>query len=410
MSATTTERFGIYLVGGRGSIGVAVMAGHAILCEGAVEVSGMVTGCSPFDRLPFAAWDRWVFGGCDIVAAPLLEVFENHLRARIMPTADRPCARRALAALDDRIEDVGALESEIVAGRGSPRAMVDALRQRLAAFKSRHRVDKVIVLNVASTEPLHPLQGRLQAARDWPELESLQAGIDGPLPWGVCYATAALLEGCAYLNFTPNLGTDLPALDDLAVRRGLPHAGKDGKTGETLLKSVLAPMFKERDLRVHAWQGYNMLGNNDGRSLSDPRAKAAKIASKDRQLRDILTNSKDLHTGVGIDYVPSLGDWKTAWDFIHFEGFLGAMMSLHLTWSGCDTALATPLVLDLVRFVELAWRSGESGHLSHLDAFFKSPTKARDHDFRRQMDRLRRYCSSWSGREVEVEASVSLEG
>jgi myo-inositol-1-phosphate synthase len=273
----------------------------------------------------------------------------------------------------------------------SPSVLLGGLRSAIANFKEALGHARVIVVNVGSTEKMSPLAGRLASCTKWEELDGLIQKADGQLPWGVLYACAALLEDCAYVNFTPNIGSELPALIDLAIRRRLPHAGKDGKTGETLLKAALAPMFEARALRVRAWTGYNILGNSDGQSLEDPAACHSKINSKDQQLRGILHDAPDLCTKVGIDYVPSLGDWKTAWDFVHFEGILGIKMSLHLLWQGADTVLAAPVLLDLIRLTELAWRQGEAGVLRHLDAFFKSPTQCTNHDFWFQMAELRRH-------------------
>jgi myo-inositol-1-phosphate synthase len=133
-----------------------------------------------------------------------------------------------------------------------------------------------------------------------------------------------------------------------------------------------------------------MLGNRDGENLADPLHKEAKLRSKDDALRSLL-GDPEVHTKVGIDYVPSLRDWKTAFDYIHFEGFLGAQMSLQFTWQGSDSALAAPLVIDLARLAELALRAGESGELQHTAAFFKSPIGGGTHDFHAQFERLLDY-------------------
>jgi myo-inositol-1-phosphate synthase len=186
----------------------------------------------------------------------------------------------------------------------------------------------------------------------------------------------------AYINFTPSLGASPAAIQDLAKLRGTCTAGQDGKTGETLLKSVLAPMFAARNLEVLSWVGHNIFGNLDGLVLDDPANKATKVKSKDQLVKSIL--GYDPQTLVSIEYIRSLGDWKTAWDHIHFKGFLGTPMTLQLTWQGCDSLLAAPLVLDLVRFVELSWRKKEIGVLSHLGSFFKSPLGLKEHDFSRQ--------------------------
>jgi myo-inositol-1-phosphate synthase len=168
-------------------------------------------------------------------------------------------------------------------------------------------------------------------------------------------------------------------------RRGC-HAGRDGKTGETLMKSVLAPMFAARNLEVMSWVGHNIFGNLDGLVLDDPVNKAAKVKGKDQIVRQIL--GYDPQSLVSIEYIRSLGDWKTAWDHIHFRGFLDTPMTLQFTWQGCDSLLAAPLVLDLVRFVELSHRHRETGVLTHLGSFFKQPMGLDDHDFFRQFSLL----------------------
>ena len=165
--------------------------------------------------------------------------------------------------------------------------------------------------------------------------------------------------------------------------------GADGKTGETLVKSSLAPMFKYRNLNVLSWQGYNILGDRDGVVLANAENKQAKVESKDGLLSKIL--GYPLHTHVGIDYVPSLNDLKTAWDFIHFQGFLGYKMSMQFTWQGCDAILAAPIVIDMVRLADLAQRRGETGPMRHLSCFFKSPIDVDQHDLHLQWHLLTDY-------------------
>ena len=145
-------------------------------------------------------------------------------------------------------------------------------------------------------------------------------------------------------------------------------------------------MFAARNLEVLSWVGHNIFGNLDGQVLDDPANKAAKIKSKDQLLRQILGYKPQ--TLVSIEYIRSLGDWKTAWDHIHFRGFLGTPMILQFTWQGCDSLLAAPLVLDLVRFAELSHRRGEVGVLGHLGSFFKSPLGVAEQRFSRQFSLL----------------------
>jgi myo-inositol-1-phosphate synthase len=184
----------------------------------------------------------------------------------------------------------------------------------------------------------------------------------------------------------------MPALVELANRRRVPIAGRDGKTGETLVKTVLAPMFARRNLRLLSWVGHNILGNLDGRVLSDPRNKESKVRSKDQVIGEIVGYPLQTHTS--IEYIESLDDWKTAWDHVHFQGFLGVRMSLQFTWQGCDSALAAPLVIDLARLALLAQRRDETGVLKHLACFFKSPMGVAEHDFFRQFGLLEDYVKS----------------
>jgi myo-inositol-1-phosphate synthase len=215
------------------------------------------------------------------------------------------------------------------------------------------------------------------------------ASKDCPLPASTLYAVAALELGMPYINFTPSLGATPAGIDDLARHHKTCHTGRDAKTGETLLKSVLAPMFAARNLEVMSWVGHNIFGNLDGRVLNDPTNKASKVKSKDHLLQEILGYPPQ--TLVSIEHVASMGDWKTAWDHVHFRGFLATPMTLQFTWQGCDSLLAAPLVLDLVRLVLVAVERGETGALASLAAFFKSPLGVTSHSFSDQMDDLRRW-------------------
>ena len=158
------------------------------------------------------------------------------------------------------------------------------------------------------------------------------------------------------------------------------HMGHDGKTGETLLKSVLAPMFAARNLQVMSWVGHNIFGNMDGKVLDDPANKRTKVTSKDRLLRQILGYKPQ--TLVSIEYIESLGDWKTAWDHIHFRGFLGTPMIMQFTWQGCDSLLAAPLVIDLVRLTELRTSQGRAGALDVPGQLLQKPAGRRRARFR----------------------------
>lgn len=391
---STEETLGVWLVGARGSVATMTMVCASLLARGTIEPVGLLTESAPYSTQPFAPFASLRFGGCDIRAVSLAQNVDGFVADRLLSHDQHFDALAAVSAIEPALvavpeflgcDSVQALNALPVA------TIVDGIRAALAAFKTSFKPARTIVVNVASTEEFSALDREIVAFESWDQLETLLRTVPAGLSWSVLYACAALLEGCAYINFTPSPGTEIAALDDLALRMHVPHAGKDGKTGETLIKTALAPVFEARALRVSSWVGYNILGNSDGENLSNPAVREAKLRSKDQQLRSILANSPNLTTKVGIDYVPSLGDWKTAWDFVHFEGILGAKMSLQILWQGADTILAAPLLLDLVRLVDLSWRRGGEGALRHLGAFFKTPLGGGPHNFWVQLKILRAY-------------------
>ncbi|MEW6582529.1 MAG: inositol-3-phosphate synthase [Actinomycetota bacterium] len=375
-----TAPLGVWLLGARGAVATTTLVGAAAARRGLTGTTGMVTEREPVASAPTCPVASMVFGGHDVRDTPLREA------ALALTGGAGPLDPGLVRAVEGDLADAeGHLRPAPPAG-GSARAFVQAVQRDLEAFAEATGARRTVVVNVASTEPppaAHP------AHDDLPALEALIDRGSGPgpaLPASLLYAYAAIDAGLPYVNFTPSVGASVPALEELARERRVPHAGRDGKTGETLLKSALAPMFASRNLRVRSWSGVNMLGNGDGRTLSDPAAAASKTQGKARVVPDIL--GYEPHTLVRIDYVPSLGDWKTAWDLIQFEGFLGTPMSLQLTWQGSDSALAAPLVLDLVRLVDLAAERGEAGALGHLAFFFKAPLGSDTHDLAAQYAQL----------------------
>ena len=151
-------------------------------------------------------------------------------------------------------------------------------------------------------------------------------------------------------------------------------------------------MFAARNLKVMSWVGHNIFGNRDGLVLDDPANKSSKVETKDRVLNEILGYRPS--SVVTIEYLPDMGDWKTAWDHIHFQGFLGTKMALQFTWQGCDSLLAAPLAIDLARLADLEKRRGGSGLMRHLACFFKSPEGHAEHDFFKQFTFLTDYLAS----------------
>ncbi len=251
-------------------------------------------------------------------------------------------------------------------------------RATCAIFSKQTGVDRVVVVNVASTEPR---QRHVELPERWDDLSKrIDDSIVRLTSRQLAVRDRRARSGHAVHQFhAVARRRRRAAIQELAVQRKTCHAGQDGKTGETLLKSVLAPMFAARNLEVLSWVGHNIFGNLDGLVLDDPANKAAKIKSKDQLVGNIL--GYDPQTLVSIEYIRSLGDWKTAWDHIHFRGFLGTPMTLQFIWQGCDSLLAAPLVLDLVRFVELSHRRGEVGVLEPSGQFFQAAAGSRETRF-----------------------------
>jgi myo-inositol-1-phosphate synthase len=397
------RRIGIWLLGARGGVASTVCVGLAALRKGLVRNQGLVSDLPAFSRLDLAAWDEFVVGGHEIRGVRLFdEAMKMAEVSRAIDATLIQACREDLDRIDQEIRpgtilNVGSAierlaDEEVRSLQETPRAAIERLKRDVGDFATRQRLDRLVVVNLTSTEP--PVDASDLPAK-WRELNKL---LDDParsrLAASSLYAIAALDLGHAFVNFTPSLGSAPAAIRDLALERGTCHMGHDGKTGETLMKSTLAPMFAHRHLEVMSWVGHNIFGNMDGLILDDPANKKTKVTSKDRLLHQILGYSPQ--TLVSIEYIKSLGDWKTAWDHIHFKGFLGTPMTLQFIWQGCDSLLAAPLVLDLVRFTERAARNGEKGLLTFLASFFKSPLGVDDHDFCRQFQMLEAWAAKQS--------------
>jgi myo-inositol-1-phosphate synthase len=391
----------LWLVGAFGSVGSTVALGLAALARKITPATGLVTTLPVCDDLDLDQPADFVIGGHDIRKGDFREsVLGLNERSGVFTARQIETCSPDLLAWSANIRPGTVIRSndtiraladlpEVQKVR-SPREAIERIQADLRAFQTKHKLDQVVVINVASTEPPFELTDEHR------RLETLEAALDRAtppaLPASGLYAYAALDAGLPYVNFTPSLGTSCPALDELARLRKAPYAGKDGKTGETLLKTVIAPMFAARNLQVQSWIGHNILGGGDGRTLSDPDNKASKVKSKDAALAAILGYKPQSH--VSIEYVESLDDWKTAWDHIHFSGFLGTKMALQFTWQGCDSVLAAPLVIDLARMALLAQRRRESGVMAHLACFFKSPMGTDEQDFFRQWVAFGKYAAS----------------
>jgi myo-inositol-1-phosphate synthase len=355
------------------------------VAAGLAEPTGLVT--NNFDQAGLPALGDLVFGGHDVVETPLAMRASRLVDEGVLPVG-------LPAALGGAIEAAEAEQRPGLTGREArqePRPALARIVADLESFRARHELSKLVVVNVSSTEaPVEP-----HAAHEDPTvlMDTLDRGL-GVLPPSALYALAAVQTGCAFVDFTPSVGARLPAIETLAEAHEVPLAGSDGKTGETFMKSVLAPALSSRNLKVRSWTGMNILGGGDGAALADPARVQSKLSSKGRLLEEIL--GYPVESPIHIEDVRDMGEWKTAWDHIVFEGFLGVRMKLQFTWEGCDSALAAPLLLDLMRLMALALDRGERGVLPGLAFFFKDPAGTREHSLHRQYEMLER----WVGQQV----------
>lgn len=373
-SSPSAPRYGVWLVGARGSVATTAVVGCAAVAAGLHPPTGMVTETPDFAASGLASPASLVFGGHDTVDCPLPKRAEHLAEGGVLPHGLPAAVHAELVAADREIRSGGpTLRDSDTGPARTDDDWIDVFAADIRDFADRNDLAGTVVVNVASTEP---------------------APAAGALPPSSLYAAAALRAGCGYVNFTPSTGLHHPALAELAASAGVPYAGRDGKTGQTLLRSVLGPMFQQRALAVRAWSGTNLLGGGDGAALADPAAAAAKNAGKERVLTDTLGAAPEGE--VHIDDVPALGDWKTAWDHVAFDGFLGSRMILQTIWQGCDSALAAPLVLDLARLLLRAGQKGITGPLGELGFYFKDPVGDGPASLGEQYTELKRFAARLS--------------
>lgn len=390
------RKIGLWIIGAKGGVASTVTVGLIALKKGLAPNHGLVTQLPRFAGLDLVGFGDFTIGGHEIRDVSLYDetlqlvrvskALDAELVAKCKPDLDKidkNIKPGTLWNVGSKIEQLATDDLRKLKTKETARAAIDRLQGDLKEFQAKNKLDQVVVMNLASTEP--PVDEADLPAK-WKDLAKTLDKKTCPLAASSLYAIAALELGMPFVNFTPSLGSAPAAIQELALERDTCHMGHDGKTGETLMKSVLAPMFASRNLPVMSWVGHNIFGNLDGKVLDDPANKKTKVRSKDRLLHQILGYSPQ--TLVSIEYIESLGDWKTAWDHIHFQGFLGLPMVLTFTWQGADSLLAAPLVIDLVRLTERAHRAGDRGLLTFLASFFKSPIGVGNHNFVEQFQML----------------------
>ena len=330
----------------------------------------------PLAKLDDIVWGAWdVFPDDAYVAASRAGVLEQG--KHIESIADTLRDIRPMKAAFER-KYARNLTGEHVKP-GNKRDMLNAIRADINAFRDEKKVDRIVMIWCASTEiyiepgPTHQTIETLEKAID--------ANDDSISP-SIIYAYAALLEGVPFANGSPNLAVDTPALREYATAHNIPISGKDFKTGQTLVKTVIGPMLRARMLGLSGWYSTNILGNRDGEVLDDPDNFKTKEESKLGVLEDILDPTSfpdlygDVYHKVRINYYPPRGDNKEGWDNIDIFGWLGYPMQLKIDFLCRDSILAAPLALDLVLFSDLAQRAGLYGIQEWLSFYYKAPMTA----------------------------------
>lgn len=392
--SVANPRCGLWLTGARGSVSTTSIVGLYALAAGVIGETGCVTGTENFAGVTLPSYTDFVVAGRDVSTTPLIKRAESLVEAGLLPARVVAAVADRLAATDDEIVGPSCMATSdpATAGASTQAELVDRLSDAMALFVSRNALDVLIVIDVASTQPP---AGDLPEYHD-PDLLIAALGQRNRivLPASALTTLAAINNDAAYSCFTPSPTLGIPALRFLADDAGILYAGQDAKTGQTLLRSVLAPMFASRAMAVHSWAGTNLLGGGDGATLSDPVAAQSKLASKQRGIQQLLGGevSAPLH----IDYVPDLGETKVAWDHIHATGFLGGQITLQTTWSAPDSALAAPLVLDVARLLAMARLRGARGVVGELGYFFKEPWGGKTHSLAAQYDALLGWAKSLS--------------
>ena len=364
----SARKLGIAVVGLGGAVGTTMVAGMELLKKGVIGTDGLPLADAGTEGL--VEYENIVFAGWDLYSEHLANAAETH---DVLTYKQFIAAEDALRQIKpwpaiSNPKFVSNLTGQNAMASDSLRAAIDRVRQDLREFKTR--CDSVVVINLASTEKL---------AEDGNEilnsLSDFEKALDDNSPDispAMLYAYAAIADGVPFGNFTPSVATDSPALIEFAKKQNVPIAGKDGKTGQTFIKSVLAPALRSRALKVRGWFSTNILGNRDGLVLSNEESLASKIKTKSSLLEDILGYDVEDHI-VDIRYYKPRGDNKEAWDNIDITGFLGQPMQLKINFLCRDSILAAPLAIEIARCLDLARQRGESGIQDQLSVFFKLP-------------------------------------
>jgi myo-inositol-1-phosphate synthase len=389
-------RLGVLIVGVGGAVSTTLIAGTLSAAKGLAKPIGSITQMATIkmqdgqekqvkDIVPIANLKDIVFGGWDLFPE---NAYDAAMYAEVLKEKDLKGVKEEMeaivpmpAAFDHNwAKRLNGTNIKKVTGRMD---MVEQLRQDIRDFKAKNNCSRIVVLWAASTEIYIP---ESEAHQSLASLEkAMKENNTEVISPSMCYAYAAIAEGVPFIMGAPNLCVDIPAMWEFSKKQNVPIAGKDFKSGQTLMKTVLAPMFKTRMLGVSGWFSTNILGNRDGEVLDDPDNFKTKEVSKLSVIDNIFEPEKfpdlygDVYHKVRINYYPPRKDNKEAWDNIDIFGWMGYPMEIKVNFLCRDSILAAPIALDLVLFSDLAARAGMCGIQTWLSFFCKSPMHDKEH-------------------------------
>lgn len=362
------RKLGIAVIGLGGAVGTTMVAGIELLKQGLIGAQGLPL--AGMDAVRLAAYKTIVFGGWDLNGVDLAAAAAEH---DVLTHKQFVAVEGALknikpwtAAGNEKF--LSNIEGENTFSGATHRETIANIQNDLRKFQPT--CDEVVVINLASTEKLSG-EGN-ESFNSFAGFEKALDENSSDISPAMLYAYAAIAEKVPYGNFTPSVSADIPALIEFAEKQGAPVAGKDGKTGQTFIKTVLAPALKSRALKIEGWYSTNILGNRDGLALSNEDSLASKVKTKHSVLDEMLGYDVDDHI-VDIRYYRPRGDNKEAWDNIDITGFLGQPMQIKVNFLCKDSILAAPLAIEIARCLDLAKQRGESGIQEQLSIFFKMP-------------------------------------
>ena len=418
--APATGKLGV-LLPGLGAVASTVIAGVMQARQTGVAPIGSISQMSHIrlgeraenrnplikDFVPLASLDDIVFGGWDPISPNALEAARTAGVLEERDIAPVSGDLEGVVAMDAVFDQnwVSRLDGTRVKSGANKMELAQALMDDIARFKEENGCDRLVMVWCASTE----------AYRDVTDVhssvEKFEAGLvanDPLISPSQIYAYAAIMSHVPYANGAPNLSCDLPCMQELAQREGVPIGGKDFKTGQTLLKTIIAPGLKARMLGLNGWFSTNILGNRDGEVLDDPENFRSKEVSKAGVLDTIFQPEEypqlysDISHVIRINYYPPRGDNKEGWDNIDIFGWMGYPMQIKIDFLCRDSILAAPIVLDLALFMDLAGRAGEKGVQEWLSFYFKAPMTndpklLPEHDIFIQQMKLKNTLREWMG-------------